>query len=132
MMKDDRPVDFSMVSSVLAGIAGGILMGAVLIAMMRAGGYQLWTPSFWVTMVAGCALPWCLDLFRVRGLHLRVAEYLMISLSLVLALIYGMMVGSNGSAREMILSCGLVLHIGAAAVAGVRLYIRERDRSDYR
>lgn len=131
-MNDDRPVDFSMISSILAGLAGGILMGAVLIAMMRSEGYQLWTLSFWVIMVAGCMLPWCLDFLRIRGLHLRVAEYLMICVSLVLAIVYGLMVASNGPVRAMILTCGLILHIGSAGVTGIRLYIRERDRSDYR
>ncbi len=131
-MNDDRPVDFSMISSILAGLSGGVLMGVVLIAMMQSEGYQLWTLSFWVMMVAGCMLPWCLDFLRIRGLHLRVAEYLMISVSLVLTMVYGLMVASNGPARVMILSCGLFLHIGSAAVTGIRLYLRERDRSDYR
>ena len=117
---DSTTPGFRMISSIMIGAAGGVLMASVLLFLFQRTGYALNTASLFLTAVIASAIPWCMQWVEKRGIYPFPAEFLMTAVSLIICLLYMHEASGNELAAASMTRAFVIVH----AVSGITTLIR--------
>ncbi len=118
-----------MLSSVVIGAAGGVLMAGILLFLFLETGWQINTLSFGLIVLTASALPWCMNWIEKRGMNGYVAEGVMTAVSLVICLLYMHEASGNRSASEAMTRSFVIVHAVSAVITLIRFLINRAKES---
>lgn len=125
-----------LIIAVIAGALGGVLMSLLMLYMMIATGFTIWTPGFWLEMVIACMIPQCLSVVSKQIRYYKTAQLVMIAVSMLITMGYAKFAGNTTIAADfislydtMVVLSG-TLHfsavVGVIIIAAGRSYMRFR------
>lgn len=98
------------------GIVLGIILAMVVLTMSEAFVFQLWSISFWFEVIIMCMLPLCIKVIRKYKYNDTMISIVMVGISFLLVVIYGLFVMRSASNSYWILMG--ILH-GACLISSV-------------
>ena len=120
---------FRMISAIVIGAAGGVLMAAVLLFLFQRTGYDAGSVSFYLIAAAVFALPWCMSWIGKRGIYEYPAQFVMCGVSLVITLLYMHETAGNATAETDMSRAFVLVHGIAVLGTLVRFLIRKKENA---
>jgi len=104
-----------LMGSVFFGILGGLLMSIVLLYMLVGIGFVYSDMMFILCVICGISLPWCLMVLnKYEWINVWVSQVLMVVISFVIILIYGIFMQSSVDVDvnmfKLIMICDGLIH----------------------
>ena len=122
-MKDTTDT-LKTISAILMGVAGGVLIAAVNIAVLSQEGASIDILPFLLLIIISAGIPWCFDSIGKRGMNPILAEGIMIFLSFGICALFAYIVSKTDHTRGVLITRFLMIHGIALAVTAVRWGIR--------
>lgn len=114
------------VTSVIAGIAGGVLMGTIMLWMMSAYHFRFHIASIASMSAIAIALPWCMDFLKQKGFSLWVCETLTILTSCAISAFYVYSVAQDAGTFDRMLEFAISFHGLSLLWNNLRLFLSEK------
>ena len=118
--------NLALISSIGAGLAGGLIMAAILLTMLNMHQFQTNILSIATLSLLSCCLPWCLDFLKNRGISLAICETITIVISCLVAFLYVRSVAQTPDTFDRLLNVVISYHGLALLFNSARLLIKER------
>ncbi len=113
-----------ILSAILMGIAGGVLMAAVNITVLSREGASINTILLILLIIIAAGIPWCFDSIGKRGMNPILSEGIMIFLSFGICVLFASVVSKTEHTRDLLTARVFVIHLISLAVTSVRWGIR--------
>jgi uncharacterized membrane protein len=75
--------------SILLGIGTGLFMSILVLYMLIASFFDISSFAFVLTVIAGCAIPFCLSFLRKKNWNVFLSQAVMIATSYLITILYG-------------------------------------------
>lgn len=129
-MKNSADRKNELGKELLAGLAGGLLMAAVILFLASHFWYPLYdSAAFWLIALAGSQLPELLNFLKKKGMRLYAAKLIMCILSLVFAIGYSFTSAGDAASRNVILLSTGTPVLLALICLGIR-FLSDRKRKE--
>ena len=126
---DRTSAGFRMISAIVIGAAGGVLMAAVLLFLFQFTGYDTGSVSFFLIAALAFALPWCMSCIGKRGIYEYPAQFVMCIVSLVISLLYMHATAGNVTAKTDMGRAFVLVHGIALIGTLIRFLIRKKENA---
>jgi len=123
-----------LLTTVIVGILGGILMAALLLYMMLVNGFRLFNIGFFLCLAAGIAFPLCLGLVEEDAMSVFMAQCILLAVSMLIIFFYAFVVsnslaaaGRENAVFELVLKYAFIIH-GAALAVSLLVSLRKKKK----
>ncbi|MBR4162447.1 MAG: hypothetical protein IKR11_02925 [Solobacterium sp.] len=123
-----------VLTTVIVGILGGILMAALLLYMMLVNGFRLFNIGFFLCLAAGIAFPLCLGLVEEDVMSVFMAQCILLAVSMLIIFFYAFVVsnslaasGRENAVFELVLKYAFIIH-GAALAVSLLVSLRKKKK----
>lgn len=113
-----------LLTTIIVGLMGGILMAALLLYMMLVNGFRLFNIGFFLCLAAGIAFPLCLGLVEEDVMSVFGAQCILLVVSMLIIFFYAFVVSNSlaASGREnavfqLVLEYACIIHGASLAVS---------------
>ena len=112
-----------VISGIICGFAGGILMGALILFLIRWSWHALGPWKFAPLLAAACFFPACMDFLSLRGIPAKIVQPLICVISLAVILLYVHEAAGDETTAADLNRTALIVHCCALLFTLVRLFI---------
>lgn len=128
-MQEEEEKKDELLKEILAGLAGGILLAALVLFLCSFTAYpSIRSLSYWMIVLAGSFLPSFLNILK-NGMQVKRAKLIMGIIGLLVCLFYSVSVTNDSASFRTIVSCTCVPCI-CALIVQVMLNMHDRKRKE--